>query len=91
MMDIGATVQTIAGEQRRLLDSVRKLVQGKRVRIIGNWNGQPIGCSKPSKKGCEYTVKNALFDFQGHVFFMLEGERCSISALDVEFIEALDN
>ena len=32
------------------------LVKGRKVRIVGDWNGQPYGSSKPSRTGKVFTA-----------------------------------
>jgi hypothetical protein len=81
-----ARLQDIATQANALRKEADELVKGRRVRIVINWNGQPIGFSRPNKCGKEYTVTHSYIDQHYGVCLFLEGEQTSIPVAGVDFI-----
>lgn len=73
---------------RRANDESTTLVKGRRVRILSasHYNGQPFGSSRPALRGKVFTVEAAHVDNWG-MNLKLKGERLSIRAGEVEFLE----
>lgn len=73
--------------KNKMADLSKHLV-GRKVRIIGNYNGQPWGTSRPSLKGKEFEIASiCLSDWQtASLCLFLKGERVSIRPNNVEFL-----
>lgn len=41
----------LAGHEKRLHEQAMRLVEGTHARIVSDWNGQPYGSSRPSRRG----------------------------------------
>lgn len=85
-MSLQPKIVFIHEESKALHARLERLVKGRKIRVAGDWNGQPWGRSKPSKRGKEYVVRGAGLDVQWGVFLWLEGERLSIRADEVEWL-----
>jgi len=73
-------------KQRDLIYQLaKKVVTGRMVKILSNYNGQPYGSSRPSMKGEVVAVTGVCpgSDLQ----LWLLGYNCSISLDEVEFID----
>lgn len=75
----------IHNESCGLHDRLNDLVRGKWIVVTSDWNGQPFGRSKASKKGHAYKVRGAELDVHWGIFLWLEGQNLSIRANEVEW------
>lgn len=69
----------------------REFAEGRTVKIISDYNGQPYGHSKPSMKGQTFKVKNVeITSGGGGGVYFWDGncDHVYISMDEVEFIEA---
>ena len=68
-----------------LVDSVNMEYIGKKFRVLSNYNGQPYGRSRKSKKGQIFTVDWIGFD-DGKAFISPKEERLCLGLDEIEFI-----
>lgn len=59
MNEIHTQVKQAQREIKEIQDRIHKLLKGRTVRIISNYNGQPLGSSRKSWKGREGKIKEA--------------------------------
>ena len=69
----------------RQIDVVCKELIGWSIKIISNYNGQPVGRSRPSLKGQTRIIKHVFFAHSEFHYF-IEDELCALSSDDFEFI-----
>ena len=69
-------------------ESIRKALEGKRYKIISDFNGQPYGHSKPSLKGKVFVVRGVVVDeYEDVSVWNGNIDHCFINLDEVEFIE----
>ncbi len=92
---IGENIQSHNETIARLEKSASDLVKDKNYKIVGNYNGQPYGKSRPSLKGKIFTVING-YDLSFHDWSMSwtmtpyrspACNNCSCDLDDIEFLE----
>lgn len=54
--DIRVTLSRLEEKQTSVERAADRLVTGRKVKIVGDWNGQPYGSSRPSRKGQVFTA-----------------------------------
>jgi len=68
-----------------IVKAVNDAYQGKQFRIVSNYNAQPYGRSRKSKKGQILTVDSIGFD-DARVHIFPKEERLALGLNEVEFI-----
>lgn len=85
--DHRVATRTLEHHSQLIGESVRSLkaLEGSRVRILSNFNGQPHGGSKKSLKGTIHTIREVMVSFGGEVVFFLDRYDLSIGSDEVTF------
>lgn len=72
---------------RETQKGIHEAAVGRRVRILSNYNGQPIGRSRPSLKGKVFHVTHAFWSDNNGVCLFIEDYGVSIPLNEVEFVD----
>lgn len=82
-------VATMTDTIRQLQADLSRIMVGRTVEIVSNWNGQTMGCSRKSRRGRRYVVREVcvvVWGKHGPLLFV-EGEFCGLHMNDVKFVD----
>lgn len=81
-------LRTAMDRMADIQSQINVLLEGRQVRIVSGYNGQPLGSSKRAMTGQIHTVRTAWYnDQQGDISMFLEGQRLAITLAEVVVLE----